>query len=94
PILFQKEFQSSFKIVKCLCFFKIRVRSDKLKVIRLKEIIELTGLSKSTIYRLTESKKFPKQLSLGERSVGWLESEVNEWLEKRIDDRNHQKLIA
>ncbi|MBF4302390.1 transcriptional regulator, partial [Vibrio anguillarum] len=26
--------------------------------------------------------------------VGWLESEVNEWLEKRIDDRNHQKLIA
>ena len=65
-----------------------------MKVIRLKEVIELTGLSKSTIYRLTESNKFPKQLSLGERSVGWLESEVNEWLENRINDRKQQKLSA
>ncbi|MBF4433262.1 AlpA family transcriptional regulator [Vibrio anguillarum] len=65
-----------------------------MKVIRLKEVIELTGLSKSTIYRLTESNKFPKQLSLGERSVGWLESEVKEWLENRINDRKQQKLSA
>ncbi|HGY0709346.1 AlpA family transcriptional regulator [Vibrio cholerae] len=65
-----------------------------MKVIRLKEVIELTGLSKSSIYRMASDDKFPKPLSLGARSVGWIESEVTHWLAEKLGARNQQKKIA
>ncbi|EGQ8014062.1 TPA: AlpA family transcriptional regulator [Vibrio cholerae] len=65
-----------------------------MKVIRLKEVIELTGLSKSSIYRMASDDKFPKPLSLGARSVGWIESEVTQWLAEKLGARNQQKKIA
>ncbi|MBJ6957480.1 AlpA family transcriptional regulator [Vibrio cholerae] len=65
-----------------------------MKVIRLKEVIELTGLSKSSIYRMASDDKFPKPLSLGSRSVGWIESEVTQWLDEKLGARNQQKKIA
>ncbi|MPV87020.1 AlpA family phage regulatory protein [Cardiobacteriales bacterium ML27] len=51
-----------------------------MRVIRFDDVIALTGLSKSTIYRRMEEKQFPKSISLGGRSVGWYEHEVKEWL--------------
>ncbi|ENM3902030.1 AlpA family transcriptional regulator [Vibrio cholerae] len=65
-----------------------------MKVIRLKEVIELTGLSKSSIYRMASDDKFPKPLNLGARSVGWIESEVTQWLAEKLGARNQQKKIA
>jgi prophage regulatory protein len=54
------------------------------QIIRLKDVIALTGLSRSPIYLRMVQGKFPKKINLGSRAVGWLSSEVNEWIEERI----------
>lgn len=51
------------------------------KILRFDDIIQITGLSRSTIYRRMHANEFPQSISLGGRSIGWYESEVNEWLE-------------
>ncbi|TQV74537.1 AlpA family phage regulatory protein [Exilibacterium tricleocarpae] len=51
---------------------------------RLKEVMEMTGLSRSTIYLQMSKEKFPKQVKLaGSRSAGWYEDAVVEWVESR-----------
>jgi prophage regulatory protein len=42
-------------------------------------------LSRSTIYLRVAQGTFPKAVSLGARAVGWLESEVDEWLNARVE---------
>ena len=54
------------------------------KIIRLPEVRERVGLSGSGIYQLINKNQFPKQIKLGSRSTGWLESEIQEWIENRI----------
>ena len=54
------------------------------RILRLPEVMERTGLKRSTIYLHISESAFPKQINLGEHSVGWLESEVNEWIANRI----------
>ena len=54
------------------------------QIIRLKDVITLTGLSRSTIYLRMVQGKFPKKINLGSRAVGWISSDVNEWIEERI----------
>ncbi|MBE3990955.1 AlpA family transcriptional regulator [Vibrio parahaemolyticus] len=54
------------------------------KIIRLPEVIKETGLSRSTIYLRMSKGDFPQSISLGDRAVGWLQGEVNQWLEQRI----------
>ncbi|TEW45322.1 helix-turn-helix transcriptional regulator [Psychromonas algicola] len=53
----------------------------ELKIIRLKEVVALTGLSKATIYRYIKKGIFPKSKELGIRAVGWSLSDITEWLE-------------
>lgn len=55
-----------------------------LKIIRRPEVESITGLSRSTIYFKMEKDTFPKPIKLSERSVGWLEHEVQAWLKDRI----------
>ncbi|MEY8214747.1 MAG: AlpA family phage regulatory protein [Colwellia sp.] len=50
------------------------------KVIRIKGLVEKTGLSSCTIWRLRKANKFPKSIQLSDRLIGWRESEINEWL--------------
>lgn len=59
-----------------------------MRIIRLKEVIYLTGLARSTIYRYIGEGSFPKAVSLGERSVGWVDAEVQEWILARIEERD------
>lgn len=55
-----------------------------LRILRLKEVREMTGLSRSTIYLEISKGKFPKQVKLtGSHSVGWYEDAVIEWVESR-----------
>ncbi len=56
------------------------------KIIRRKKVEELTGLPRASIYDQVKKKKFPSPISLGDncKSVGWLECEVNAWIEERI----------
>ena len=59
-------------------------------IIRRKELETRTGLSRTAIYDKLNVKSprhdatFPTQISLGGDSVGWVESEVNAWIESRI----------
>lgn len=63
-------------------------RQDK-RLIRIREVIRLTGLSKSYIYQLTAKGDFPSRVCLvkGGSSVAWLESEVLAWIDERILER-------
>jgi prophage regulatory protein len=54
------------------------------KILRLPEVKERTGLSRSTIYLRMSKGNFPTALSLGDRAVGWLESEINDWISSQI----------
>ncbi len=55
------------------------------RILRLPLVRERTGLSRSSIYLRISEGRFPKPISLGERAVGWLESEITEWLNRRIE---------
>ncbi|MCK5679724.1 AlpA family phage regulatory protein [bacterium] len=53
-------------------------------VIRTPELLYQIGVSRSTVWRWEKSRPdFNKRIKLGERSVGWLRSEVNDWLASR-----------
>ena len=53
-------------------------------ILRLPSVKERTGLSRSTIYALVSKGRFPKQIKLGERAVGWLENDINDWIEEQV----------
>jgi len=54
------------------------------RILRLPEVIKNTGLKRSTIYKLMAAQGFPIQISLGAKSVGWLESDIENWIQDRI----------
>ena len=58
-----------------------------MRLIRLKEVMQKTGLARSTIYKFMKVGTFPQTVQLGVRSVGWLESDVLNWISARLDDR-------
>jgi prophage regulatory protein len=56
----------------------------KHKLIRLPEVKQTTGLSKSTIYSRIAEGTFPKQISLGPRLVVWVESDIQNWIAEQV----------
>jgi prophage regulatory protein len=64
------------------------------KLIRIKSVIGLTGLSKSYIYDLSNRGLFPKSIQLvpGGTSVAWVKSEVIAWIDSRIQSRDAENL--
>lgn len=54
------------------------------RFLRLQTVMERTGLSRSTIYERIDEGRFPRQMPLGPRSVGWLEADVSAWIEDRV----------
>lgn len=63
------------------------------RIINIQQLIECTGLSRSTIYELINPKSkyfdstFPKQINLTANRVGWVAQEINDWLEAKIAER-------
>lgn len=57
------------------------------KILRMRRVIELVGLSRATIYRAMKESRFPQSVQLGPNSVGWLEHEVVEWLDELANQR-------
>ena len=53
-------------------------------ILRLPTVKAITGLSRSTIYLRMSEGTFPEKISLGSRAVGWLETEIQDWLDERI----------
>ena len=53
------------------------------RLLRLPEVVRMTGLSKNTIYRYMDAGIFPHSVRLGPNAVGWRESEVQQWIAER-----------
>lgn len=62
---------------------KIQTHSEP-KILRRPQVQQRTGLSRSTLYQYIKDGMFPRSISLGPRSVGWLESDVSDWIEERV----------
>ena len=52
-------------------------------VLRMREVIRMTGLSRSSIYSFIKDDKFPKQIKLGKRAVGWYGTDIFNWINGR-----------
>lgn len=65
---------------------QINAPSTNLTFLRINQVKDITGLSRSYIYQLTKSGLFPKPVVLvpGGTAVGWIKYEVDNWLEERI----------
>ena len=55
------------------------------KFLRLTEVQRRIPYSRSTIYLKVSRGEFPQPINLGARAVGWLESEIDEWIAQRVD---------
>ena len=53
------------------------------RLLRRREVEEVTGLPRSSIYRLMKSGDFPRQVSVGPSAVRWKESEITAWVDSR-----------
>ncbi|MDU6416541.1 AlpA family transcriptional regulator [Mixta calida] len=58
----------------------------KQSLIRMSETMRRTGYGKAWIYRLISQNKFPKPIKIGSRSIAFVESEVDEWINQRISE--------
>lgn len=54
-----------------------------MKLLKLKIVISMTSLSKASIYRQVNAGTFPAPIRIGPRSVAWLVSEIESWIEER-----------
>ncbi len=58
------------------------------RVLRLPQVREKTGLSRSGIYERIKNGGFPAPINLGGRTVGWLDAEVDAWINRCVQNRN------
>lgn len=73
---------------KRVAIFFGRCRMEKAeRILRKPELFSKLQLSDPTIWRLERAGKFPGRIRLGGASVGWLESEIDEWLKKKAEAR-------
>ena len=56
-----------------------------ISILRLREVQARTGLARSTIYQRMAEGRFPKPVSLGGRAVGWVDSEIHDWLRHQVE---------
>lgn len=54
------------------------------KYMRLRDVIEVTGLSRSTIYDKMKGGTFPRPVNISARAIAWPESTIAEWLASRV----------
>ena len=57
-----------------------------MQIYRIKDVIKVTGLSRSTIYRLMDQDRFPKPIKLSQRIVGFLEQDIEQWIQERYQE--------
>jgi len=53
-------------------------------ILRRPQVQARTGLARSTIYELVSAGRFPAPIRLSDRTVGWLESEIEGWIASRV----------
>lgn len=63
---------------------ELNMQRKAIRFLRLPEVIEISGLSRSSIYERIKEGLFPANVSLGGRTVGWVEEEVLQWASDRV----------
>lgn len=58
-----------------------------IKIYRIKEVCEITGLKPSTIYKLIRQKSFPQSVHLTARSTGWPSNLVHDWVATKLGEQ-------
>jgi len=59
------------------------------RILRMKQLVDRTGLARSTVYLKISQGEFPKPVQLGSPfCVGWLEHEVTAWIAKQVAHRD------
>ncbi len=64
--------------------------TEQVELIKVKEVVRRTLLSKPTLYRMIRKGWFPKQLHLSPNNVAWVEAEIDRWLSERASAREVQ----
>ena len=57
-------------------------------VMRMKTVVQLTGLSRASIYRLMGTDEFPRSFKIGKTASGWLAAEIHSWINDRALSRH------
>jgi prophage regulatory protein len=65
----------------------MNIRSDAIRILRLSQVLDVTGLGKTKIYELQAAGHFPMRVQITGHSVGWIEQEVQAWLAQRVATR-------
>lgn len=60
------------------------------RFLRLPAIIEITGLNRATIYEMIERGAFPRPCKIGARAIAWPESDLEDWINERIAERERE----
>ena len=63
-------------------------KTKPIRLIKLVEVMDITTLSATEVYRRVRDGTFPKQVDLGPKSVAWVESEIYDWCERLIAERD------
>lgn len=58
-----------------------------MRLLRIKRVCEKVGIARSTIYQYMQENRFPKNHKLNGRCVGWLESDIDDWISQCTDDQ-------
>ena len=61
-------------------------KGPPIRLLRISQVQDRTGLSRSTIRRWVARGLFPQPVKLGENVVGWIEAEIDAWIRERIAD--------
>lgn len=64
------------------------------RVLRLPEVIQKTGLSRTTLYTMSKAGNFPESISLGGKAMGWIEAEIDHWIEELMAARQRTPVAA
>jgi prophage regulatory protein len=59
-----------------------------MKLIRIRDVMDRTGLARSTVYKYISLGQFPQSIKLGTRAVAWVESEIDTWINDSIKRRD------
>jgi prophage regulatory protein len=64
--------------------------AELVKILRRREVERFTGLRRSSIYEGMGEGTFPRAVTIGRKSIGWLEPEIITWQQQRIAQRDAQ----
>ena len=62
-------------------------------ILRMPAVKLKTGLSKATIYLRIKQNSFPRSIELGGRAVGWLESDIETWIEEKVKESRSEHIV-